>query len=463
MAAEMNLDHHKRLFVDMDDVDARHNVRRDFHIATKHPQPVLRQEAPWECHAGMTASVIYDEDEGLFKAWYMAGHYAEGVGHVQCMATSTDGIHWERPELGLHEALGSTLNNIVIPAAYHDGQDHWETMLKDPGDPDQARRYKAIGWSSFDWDGPRSGIYSAISPDGLTWSHSPEPLFRFHPRPGSDDLGPVGDAQSLMIDTGRGRYVAFLRGAPERLMSVSDDFIAWSPPHPFLRPLHGEEALYNNTGFNYGTQYLGTLTHFDKRPLHQTQSLRLLSSRDGDAWDRPSGDSLISPGDIGEWDRFQIMLTGAPPIAVGDRLHLYYRGTPRRHAKIRREYDPRIEADQAPGTMSIGLATLRLDGFASIAGSFDVGRVMTKPFELAGNALRVNAKCDHGRLRVELLDVDEQSLEGFGLDDCVPLVEDGVDLAVRWGMDGRQPLPRQPVRLRFELTNARLYSYWCAP
>ena len=460
MAVEI-LDHKKRLFVDMFDIDARSNVTRDFHAAVKHPQPVLRQQAAWECHGGMTASVVFDAEEGLFKAWYMAGHYSEGVGHVQCLATSADGIHWDRPELGLHEALGSRRNNIVIPADYHEGQDHWETMLKDPADADPLRRYKAIGWSSFDWDGPRSGIYSATSPDGLTWSHSPEPIFRYHPRPGTDDLGPVGDAQSLMIDFERKRYVAFLRGTPERLMSVSDDFVTWTAPRPFLRPLHEEEALYNNTGFNYGARCLGILTHFDKRPVTQTQSLHLLSSRDGEAWDRPCDEALCSPGDIGEWDRFQLMLSGAPPIPVEDRLFLYYRGTPRRHNKVRREFEPRIDADQDVSTMSIGLATLRLDGFASVAGSFDVGHVTTKPFVLQGDRLAVNAKADHGRLRIALLDIDEQPLPGFGLDDCVAVTQDGVDLPVRWGLDGRRVLPDQPVRLQFELTNARLYSYWC--
>lgn len=456
------LDQHKRLFVDMYDIDARVNVRRDFHAAVKHPQPVLRQQAPWECHGGMTASVIYDAEEALFKAWYMAGHYADGIGHVQCLATSEDGIHWQRPELGLHEALGSTANNIVVPACYHDGQDHWETMLKDPDDPDPSRRYKAIGWSSFDWDGPLAGIYSATSPDGLNWAHSPEPLFRFHPRPGTDDLGPVGDAQSLMIDTERHRYVAFLRGNPERLISVSEDFVSWSTPHPFLHPLHEEEALYNNTGFNYGARWLGTLTHFDKRPLQQTQSLRLLTSRDGDAWNRPPGPALVGPGDIGEWDRFQIMLTGAPPIPVGDRLYLYYRGTPRRHNKVRREFDPRIDADQDRATMSIGLATLRLDGFASIAGSFDVGTVTTRPFVLHGNALQVNVKADHGRLRAALLDGEERPLQGYGLEDCVPVTQDDVAVSIKWGPDGHRPLPESAVRLQFELANARLFAYWCA-
>ena len=244
-----------RLFVDLQDIELRENVVRSFHQAKKHGNhPVLKQEAPWERHSGMTASVIYDEEEEIFKAWYMAGFYAPGKNHVQCLATSRDGIHWERPHLGLHEVLGSKENNIVIPAEYHDGQDHWESMLKDPLEADSTRRYKALGWSSYDWDGPMSGIYSATSLDGLRWFHTPEPVFHFHPRPGTDDLGPVGDAQSLMIDTLKKRYAAFLRGGITRLISFSEDFIKWTPPKPFLHVLNEEETLYNNTGFVYGEQ-----------------------------------------------------------------------------------------------------------------------------------------------------------------------------------------------------------------
>ena len=173
-------------------------------------------------------------------------------------------------------------------------------MLKDSLKPDPNRRYKAIGWSSYDWDGPLSGIYTATSPDGLNWTHTPEPVFRFQPRPGTKDLGPVGDAQSLMIDILKRRYAAFLREGGGRLMSVSDDFVTWTPPKSFLMDLHEEEALYNNTGFVYGEQYFGFPTHFNKHPLEQTQTLRLLSSRDGGNWMRIPGDALISLSDVGE-------------------------------------------------------------------------------------------------------------------------------------------------------------------
>ena len=285
-----------RLLVDLQDLERGEGLRRTFHQAVKQGgHPVLRQEAPWECHPGMTASVIFDAEEQRFKAWYLAGLYAPGVGHAQCLAVSPDGITWERPALGRHQAPSGRAspwgqaNNIVIPATHHDGQDHWELMLMDPLDPDPARRYKALGWSSRDWDGPLSGIYGAWSPDGQRWHHSEQPFFHHHPRPGTTDLGPVGDAQSLMIDTHRRQYVAFLRGRGPRLRSVSQDFRRWAAPAPFLWPLHEEEALYNNTGFPYGEQYLGFLTHFDKHPRRQTQTVSLLSSRDGETWLRPPG------------------------------------------------------------------------------------------------------------------------------------------------------------------------------
>lgn len=466
------LDRRKRLFVDLADVDGQQNVERVFHQAVKRgSHPVLRQETPWERHSGMTASVIReagdgassDTGDGLFKCWYMAGMYQEGVGHVQCLATSEDGVAWQRPDLGLHEALGTRHNNIVIPSSYHDGHDHWETMLRDPLAVEAARQYKALGWSSYDWDGPLSGIYTATSPDGLDWSHSGEPVFHFHPRPGTEDLGPVGDAQSLMIDTGRRRYVAFLRGNGPRLLSVSEDFEAWTPPEPFLWPLHEEEALYNNTGFDYGVHYLGILTHFDKRPRAQTQVLRLLTSRDGERWSRVPGEPLVGLGEVGEWDRFQLLLTGAPPIPVGDRLYIYYRGTARRHNKVSREFDPRIDVDQDRRTMSIGLATLRLDGFASVAASYDGGWIETRPLKLDGEQLRVNVRSDYGELRVEVRDEEGKVWSGYSAGECVPCCADSTGAAIAWReRSGVAALQGRAVRLRFLLKNARLYSYWCA-
>ena len=79
---------------------------------------------------------------------------------------------------------------------------------------------------------------------------------------------------------------------------------------------------------------------------------------------------------------------------------------------------------------------LRLDGFASLAASFDGGRVTTRPFAVNGNELWVNAKADYGQLTVELLDGEEKPIPGYAAEDCVALAEDGVAIPVRWRGDG---------------------------
>jgi hypothetical protein len=455
-----------QLFVDLDQVASLDNVRQVFHAAEKHPlNPVLRKVKPWENDRGTWGSVIYDEEEKIFKAWYggLSGRQKEfqpgtlSECKVLCYATSADGVRWDRPALGLHEVMGTRQNNVVVGDDHHNGLGHWESTLKDPLETDPRRRYKGLGWSSYDWDGPLSGIYSMTSPDGLHWTHTPEPVFHFHPRKGSNDLGPVGDAQSLMVDTLRHRYVACLRSSPHRSQSVSQDFIAWTPPRVRLRARPGEIAntVYNHVGFVYGDRYLGFLTYFDRDPKNPLLTLRLLTSRDGESWQRPdTGKPLVDVGTVGEWDRFVIMLTGAPPIRFGDKLYIYYRGMASRH----KPYEGKDEPPHLGG--GLGLATLRLDGFASLDASYDGGRVTTKPFKTHGRQLHVNAKADSGRLRVEALDNSGHAVPGFGLDDCRVMQADGVNEPIVWKANASlDSLKDRPIQLRFHLANVRLYSF----
>jgi hypothetical protein len=103
---------------------------------------------------------------------------------------------------------------------------------------------------------------------------------------------------------------------------------------------------------------------------------------------------------------------------------------------------------------------LRLDGFASLDASYDGGRVTTRLFRTRGRRLRVNAKADCGRLRIEVLDNSGRALPGFGLDDCRVMQIDGVNQPVSWNENASlDSLKDRPVRLRFHLENVRLYSY----
>ena len=103
---------------------------------------------------------------------------------------------------------------------------------------------------------------------------------------------------------------------------------------------------------------------------------------------------------------------------------------------------------------STGLATLRRDGFVSMDGT---GTLTTPPVTFQGSHLFVNAEA--GELAVEVLDES-----GFSAADCVPLPSSGTRRRVRWKeRPSLEALTGKPVRFRFHLTNAKLYSFWVSP
>ncbi|MFO7947861.1 MAG: hypothetical protein R6V19_13740, partial [Armatimonadota bacterium] len=151
------------------------------------------------------------------------------------------------------------------------------------------------------------------------------------------------------------------------------------------------------------------------------------------------------------WDRTnQSQMSGAP-IVVGDRMYAYYGG--------RTYYHPPYEGGDR--SCSIGLATMRLDGFASRDASPLGGYPTTRPLTFEGDRLHLNVKSDAGHCRVEVLDEDFEPLEGYSADDADDVCADSVDCVVSWnGSPDIGTAKNRPVRLRFHLQNARLYAFW---
>src|ERR1019366_2846405 len=102
----------KMLFVP-GEITAREHCFDRINPLVKHlPTPVLAPEKPWESMSIESASVVYSQEEKLFKMWYVAwnkGPFAKHESGVPihdnwtvtgrwflCYARSTDGIHWER-------------------------------------------------------------------------------------------------------------------------------------------------------------------------------------------------------------------------------------------------------------------------------------------------------------------------------------------------------------------------------
>ena len=63
-----------------------------------------------------------------------------------------------------------------------------------------------------------------------------------------------------------------------------------------------------------------------------------------------------------------------------------------------------------------------------------------------------------GSLAVEALTAAGEPLTGFTREDCQTVDTDGVRQTVRWNGNARLPVG-QPLRLRFHLQDARLYSF----
>jgi hypothetical protein len=74
---------------------------------------VFTTDQPWEARTSAYYSVLRDDD-GKVRLYYR-GIADDDGGNEQftCLATSDDGVHFNRPELGVVEFKGSKANNIV--------------------------------------------------------------------------------------------------------------------------------------------------------------------------------------------------------------------------------------------------------------------------------------------------------------------------------------------------------------
>ncbi|MFN0080044.1 MAG: hypothetical protein ACKVY0_26560 [Prosthecobacter sp.] len=105
--------------------------------------------------------------------------------------------------------------------------------------------------------------------------------------------------------------------------------------------------------------------------------------------------------------------------------------------------------------------TLRLDGFVSIHAPMKGGELITKPITFTGKALTMNfASSAAGGIRIEIQGADGKALPGFTLADAEPQFGDTIERTMTWknGSDVSS-LAGKPVRLRFVLNDADLYSF----
>ena len=465
----IELDNAKQLFVDDWLIETATGVKRTFFAATKHlGNPLLVPEKPWEIPSVLlSGSVIYDPQrtEDRFRMWYLCytpKHNArfEGVKSKEgCIAyaISADGLHWTRPNLGLNLFQGSCENNIVVMGPYE-----LPGVICDPRDPDPNRRYKAHARTS-------RGHTAYLSPDGIRWSDPQVMKLDGYDR-SSIHWDPV---RQIWFASTKSWY----RTAPGaeiwrgRGYQASDDFLNFQNQSIFLAGTEPNscELCYALEPFYYESMYLGVWARYRHEPDGRLDP-QLAISRNGLLWERPNDESLIPltplpPGFVRRktagspetgvdafalgvpWDYANSNINILGPLRVNDELWFYYSG---------RSSDHRT----SPQTGSIGLATMRLDGFASMNAE-EEGTIVTRPLRLGDGPLRLNADASKGEIRVEILDEDQRPIEPFTAANAQPLTTNHLRHDVKWcGTSDLATLKGRTVRLRLTIRHAHVYSLW---
>jgi len=89
-------------------------------VPTVPDRPVIEPDRPWELTNLHTRDMSYDSENRQFRLIYRTYSHgpqqpgsADTMKNVDLLAVSSDGLQWEKPELGLVEFNGSTANNIL--------------------------------------------------------------------------------------------------------------------------------------------------------------------------------------------------------------------------------------------------------------------------------------------------------------------------------------------------------------
>lgn len=447
-------------------------------------QSVIDSDHPWE-NLGEYSSVI-DDGSGQYKMYYLSTR--NGTPFV-CLATSTDGIQWEKPRLGLHEFQGSRENNIVI----------WGTgtgsACHDERDPDPRRRYKYFTCQIGD-DKPDTstaeGMVLYNSPDGLHFTKHEVTLLPFNM-----------DSQAMMFwDPYAGKYVCFMRGSDgdipnsrgrKVVRGETDDPMK---PWPYERSpnpnWHNHEIPYVSTELPtvlasddsdpketdlYGSQvflypwahrvYLAFPTvyyHFKEGREHLLPGgvpgnvgvgeVQLAVSRDGRKWTRYRRPAYLKSGWHGDiYASWPWVLRGM--FRRDERIYQYV--SVRRSGHGGRA----IVETSSPELRGFSLFEQQPDRFVAADFAYTGGSATTEPFIFEGNRLTLNFDTGAaGEAHVGILREDGTSHESFDIADCDVLNGDYFDKQVAWkGKSDVSALAGKPVRLRFKMRGAALYAF----
>jgi hypothetical protein len=423
---------------------------------------------PWEPTARMGSTIpdicsVWDEGDEI-RMLYSNGGMWSGKPHLVMYATSRDGLHWMKPNLGLHEVLGTVSNNVVLRYASQG------SVIKDPNPaawPEE--RYKYVAWGHY-W-----GFFVFTSPDGIHWRRNETCALPFDP----------DGSSSFFWDDQRGFYQAYCRVMPDKAqfrrqtgrLIVPEILKPWSfakAARPDMgdmhlaRPTRGEVPIVDTGGEVYRFKahkydwapdvYLAFPWRYLAGKNVRPGSF-LMVSRDGENWKRYENPYYFSSGWKLDGREVLEALTEHGLVRRSDQIWQY--GTVRFTEHGGALYGG-VEHEGGIHDRLLRLSQ-RLDGFVSLDAGEQPGTAVTRPLQFAGKSLELNVVAD-GEIRVELQDATGQPLRGFELNNCDPIRGDHIRHKVTWkGKSDVKSQEGKTVRIRFQLRKAKLYACQFVP
>ena len=271
---------------------------------------------------------------------------------------------------------------------------------------------------------------------------------------------PYIDTRALRIykEKGEEERGASLRCNRRVARAESEDFLNWTEPEVILRPDELDPPkFYSMSVAKYCGMYLGLVQVYNAWGFRrypgcpqesETIDIHLTFSRDGWHWERLANRPVFIPrGYIGSFEGGMICQSNPPLIEYGDEIRFYFQG--------------RAGSHNAPSRDGgIGLARLPKERIVARTAGDEVGALLTKPFELTGKQLAVNANASKGLIKVEVTDPIGKPIEGFSGGEAEEIRGNESRHPVAWkGGRKLEEIAGQTIRLRFFMLQSKLYSF----
>jgi hypothetical protein len=436
---------------------------------------IIPRDRAWD-KGGIRLSTLINED-GKYRLW--GEGITENNNSMACYFESTDGINWQKPNLGMVEFEGNRNNNLLSLKKRL-------SVFIDPSAPPEER-YKTIfhmtiSQQQFEknykdtrpWyimvmeEGFKNvhAIGGAVSSDGYNWKELEDPITIEH-----------GDTQNIgFYDLKLNKYVLYTRKHmvepgyaelpfPDLKLkkhfsrraigrTESKDFRLFPLSEIIIEPgadLDPSDEFYTNcyTTIPGAPDHHLMFPMIYNRAMDEQSKILFYSSYNGKTWHRIPGPPVLETRPYGEPDGGSI---NAFPNLVerpnGDWI-LPYNGF-----NVPHKYPRSGDFHCTPGLMVWPKG--RLTGIEAA----EIGEFATIAFIIPGSKIRINALTKRtGYIKMEVVDFDGNPIEGHTLKDCDPIIGDQYRKIVTWnGNDDLGVKTGTPVWFRIEMKYAKLYG-----